>query len=559
MFLGCLLFSAGCFTNTSRDDGYTAADGLSTFPPAGQAQVSIRLRLPDESLRAALRAQTSVAAVFSLKLINRGNLDNPITMIRKKVTITSEGSAAATFTAVPAFPVIAVLDLEGASIGGSRSFHGGADLLPGQNNEVVIVASGSAEPEDVIVRAALLSLADFTTMSRISSALFTNLAEVFSNTPVVDQTSADKVFAGYKAGIEAATVTQVGGGTVHSLALRSDGTLIAWGNNALGQLASPNFSETYYPKFSPFTRRIKRFAAGEDFTLLLCDNDKVYSCGTNEFLQLGVAGVLSTAYPLEVAGLPGVTLIAAGTRHALAVDSAGQLYAWGNNSRGQLGIGSTSLTGVAVQAVPGMTGITAVTAGNDFSMVLKSNGTVWVAGDNSFAQLATDSFEFSATFRQVVMPTTASMIEAGGGHCLVLGTNGTVYSWGMNFSGQTGLATSSAPISSPQPVAGLSSIGQLAAGQHHSIALSNSGALYVFGDNALGQLGLSVSGSESPVQNTFFPSVSVAGTGVQNSYAVSAGKIYAFGDNSAGQIGNGLTSETGVSTPVEVTIGTPWR
>lgn len=567
LVLGLVLLVTGCFSGRTTGSDAVTGDRVDILPPAATAQVSIRLRLPDEALRAALGSATEGKAVFTLQLINRGNVTTPVALMRKTVTIV-DGSATAAFQSVPAVPVIVSLDLENAGIyiNGTRfqNFRGGADLIPGQNNEVVIVASGSTQPEDVLAGAASLAISDYTTMNSISSAVFAGLKEVFVAADAVDRLSAEKIFAAYKSRIVAAKIIAVTGGTTHSLALRDDGTLIGFGNNTYGQLGMPDRDESLYPRFSPFTRRVKAMAAGEDYSLLLCEDNKVYACGNNEMLQLGSSGAVSSAYPLEVPGLNNVAVIAAGTRHALAIDASGQLYAWGANDKGQLGFGPPSETGAAVQAVSGMTDIKAVAAGNNYSLLVKKDGSVWAAGDNSMLQLADATLEYSASFRQIVMPVTATSVAAGGGHCLALGTDGNVYAWGLNFPGQTGLATTTVVIPAPDKISGISGAEKVYAGSNHSMVVTSGGSVYVFGDNFNGQLGLAltIKSRNYPVLSPNMTAVSAIGCGAENSYSVSAGKGYAVGDNSSGQIGNGLTDETaateGVSTPAEIVISSPW-
>ncbi|HNX76746.1 MAG TPA: hypothetical protein PLM07_01410 [Candidatus Rifleibacterium sp.] len=570
--MGLTLLVSGCFFERSNPASVATDSKSEVLPPAATAQVTIRLRLHNESLGASLRAQTVASAIFSLKLINRGNLSNPYVLMRKTAAII-DGAAAVSFQAVPAVPVIATLELENAAIidGGTRyqSFHGGADLIPGQNNTVVIVASGSSEPEDVVAKAAGLAVADYTTMTGISAALFANLNEVYAAAAAADRLDFTKIFASYKNKIAASKIVAIAGGTTHSLALRDDGTLTGFGNNAFGQLALPDLAESLFPKFSPFTRRIIAMQAGEDYSLLLGENYKVYACGNNEFMQLGSNVGHSTAYPQEIPGLSNITTLAAGSRHALALDALGQLYVWGANDRGQLGLGNTSTLGVSAQAVVGMTGIKAIAAGSDYSLIVKSDGsTLWGTGDNSTLQLANENFEFTSTFVQISFPVGVgvSAVAAGGGHCLALGSDGKVYSWGLNALGQAGLATTTVIIAKPTLATGITGADHLYAGDNHSLVTSAAGGVYVFGDNYNGQLGLALTvNSRNYPELTAasgFSAVSSAGCGAANSYSVSAGKGYAVGDNSAGQIGNGLTDVTagseGVSTPAEIVISSPW-
>lgn len=566
----CLMgLLAGCFNGSDRNSGLLSentGENVSKLPSSLTAEVSIRLKLPDEALRAAFRAQTSASAVFSLKLINRGNLSSPIALMRKTAAISGgttapDGTATVTFSSVPAVPVIATLELEGAGIvvGATKYqvFHGGADLLPGQNNVITIVASGSLQQEDVVAKAALLSIADFSTMNVISSAIFANLNEVYAAATAGDKTLAEKIFTSYKSKVVGAKLIALTGGSVHSVGLRDDGTLVGFGNNAAGQLAIPGLAEAWYLKFSPFTRRVSVVAARDDYSLLLCEDGRVYACGANDSLRLGSNIGDETAYPVQVPGLNNIVAISAGNQHSLAIDSAGQLYAWGANSKGQLGLGNVSATGVAPQAVSGMTGVTAVAAGNDFSLIVKG-GKVFAAGDG----LTGDPADNSSTFVQINLPgdVAVSAVAAGSGHCLVLGVDGYVYSWGFNSFGQAGLGTSTPRIASPQKITAPGSVQKISAGANHSLMVTAAGELYVFGDNSLGQSGTSMTGLTSPAKNSFFSAVSFADCGENNSYVVSAVANYAFGDNSGGQIGNGLTNESGgVSTPSTINIASPWN
>lgn len=573
----CLIWAlAGCFSDSGRNSGLfeNQSEDAAKLSSSLTAEVSIRLKLPDEELRAAFRAQTSASAVFTLKLINRGNLSNPITLMRKTAAISGgttapDGTATVTFSSVPAVPVIATLELTGAGIvvGATKYqvFHGGADLLPGQNNVVTIVASGSLQQEDIVARASLLAIADFSTMNVISSAIFANLNEVYSSAGAGDKLSAEKIFTSYKGRIAGAKLLALTGGAIHSIGLRDDGTLVGFGNNAAGQLAMPGVAETYYPKFSPFTRRVRAVAARDDYSLLLCEDNRVYACGVNDLLQLGSNVGDSTAYPIQVPVLDNITAISAGKQHALAIGSAGQLYVWGANSKGQLGLGSISTVGVAPQAVSGMTGVTAIAAGNDFSLIVKG-GKVLAAGDNSRYQLTEAAVDGSGepvlsspTFFQITMPVDAAAVAAGSGHCLALGVDGYLYTWGFNSFGQAGLGTSTPVIASPQKIAAPGSVQKIFAGANHSLMVTTAGELYVFGDNSQGQLGTSTTSLTSPGKNVFFSAVSTAGCGENNSYVISPAANYAFGDNTAGQVGNGLTSGSGVSTPATLNIASPWN
>jgi alpha-tubulin suppressor-like RCC1 family protein len=189
---------------------------------------------------------------------------------------------------------------------------------------------------------------------------------------------------------------EIAAGGYHTLALTSEGTVIAWGDGEYGQLgnnATKNRFKavTVRPVGGGTLTGVKAVAAGEDFSLALLNNGKVDAWGYNGSGQLGEGREETrrhVAYP--VSNLSGVTAIAAGAEHSLALLSNGTVMAWGDNEQGQLGDGTLTnrLTPVAVQ---GLSNVVAIAAGGNHSMALLSNGTVYTWGENEYGQLGTGS------------------------------------------------------------------------------------------------------------------------------------------------------------------------
>jgi alpha-tubulin suppressor-like RCC1 family protein len=90
-----------------------------------------------------------------------------------------------------------------------------------------------------------------------------------------------------------------------------------------------------------------------------------------------------------VGALTGITAIAAGDDHSLALAADGSLWAWGGNSTGQLGDGTTTRrrTPVLVSTPTGFSGVVAIRGGDGFSLALLADGTVWAWGTNSSGQV----------------------------------------------------------------------------------------------------------------------------------------------------------------------------
>src|SRR5216684_2698434 len=177
----------------------------------------------------------------------------------------------------------------------------------------------------------------------------------------------------------------------HELALLSSGTVLAWGDDTFGQLGNGIISangSSEVPAPVPGLSNVTAVAAGEEHSLALLANGTVMAWGDNHEGQLGNGSTSTSGVPVPVKGLSGVTAIAAGALHALAVLSNGTAMAWGQNESGQLGIGRHVSLQETPAAVAKITGVTTIAAGEEHSLALLSDGSVWVWGGNGEFQLA---------------------------------------------------------------------------------------------------------------------------------------------------------------------------
>ena len=235
-------------------------------------------------------------------------------------------------------------------------------------------------------------------------------------------------------------------------------------------------------------------------TLYVKDDGTVWAWGNNSNGQLGDESVKSKNTPVQISGLSSMTAIAAGDSHTVAVKSDGTVWAWGNNSNGQLGDRSTTPRYAAVQ-VSGLSGMSsgiviAVAAGHDHTVVLKNDGTVWAWGNNATGQLGNGNSTPSDTPVQVNGLSGVTAVAAGFVHTVALKSDGTVWTWGNNSKGQLGNGlTNGVPIDSATPVqvSGLSGAMDIAAGYEGSVALKGAlkgdGTVWGWGSNSYGQLG----------------------------------------------------------------------
>ena len=281
----------------------------------------------------------------------------------------------------------------------------------------------------------------------------------------------------------------VAGGVAHSLALRDDGRVFAWGLNSDGQLGDGTTTLRRQPVQVSGLTGVVAIAAGAAHSLALKEDGTVVAWGANVFGQLGDNTNTRRLTPVTVSSLSTAVGIAAGGFHSLAVLSSGDVRAWGANPRGQLGDGTLTNRKTPV-TVSGVTGAAAVAGGGVHSLAsLTSGGAIKAWGDNTFGQLGDGTVTLRKTPITVATITNAITIAAGGVHSLAALASGAGRAWGGNDAGQLGDGTTSrrlTPIAIAQPP---SEIDALAAGTGHSLAQGADNTAWSWGLNLFGQLG----------------------------------------------------------------------
>jgi len=294
-------------------------------------------------------------------------------------------------------------------------------------------------------------------------------------------------------------VRQVAAGYFTSAALLSDGTVWAWGANASGVMGNGTTSDSVTtPQQVPGLSAITQIALGIGDAYALRSDGTLWAWGFNNSGQLGNGTTVASYRPVQVPGLTGITQVSAGTGYVLAVRSNGTVWAWGGNSVGELGDGTTT-NRLVPERVPGLTGIVSVTA--EFpSFAVRSDGTLFSWGDNSEGELGHGtSGGFTVTPAPVPGLTGVTQVASGGGAVLaVVGSAGAVWAWGMNGCGQLGDGTT-VSRTSPERIPPIG-VTQVATGLNGgSAAVRSNGTLLTWGCNAFGQLGNGDSGQfEAP-------------------------------------------------------------
>lgn len=252
-----------------------------------------------------------------------------------------------------------------------------------------------------------------------------------------------------------------------------------------------------------------------------------------------------TTFPLFASTTVQSAVVSAGNVYTVAIKSDSSLWGWGYNGLGQLGDGTTTsrLSPILIG-----TGYSAIAAGIDHSVALKSDGSLWAWGVNNVGQLGDGTT--TNRLSPVLTGDHFSAVAVGDYHSVALKDDGSLWAWGGNFSGQLGDGTTTTRLFPTLIGTGYSAV---AAGVEHTIALKSDGSLWAWGANSFGQLGNGTTSAQpSPILiGTGYRSITA---GKSHSLAVMAdGSLWAWGANSSGQLGDGTTKDR--SVPVLVGNG----
>ena len=291
----------------------------------------------------------------------------------------------------------------------------------------------------------------------------------------------------------------------YSVATKTDGTLWSWGNNIYGQLGLGNQTSYSSPKQVGALTNWYNVAVGgvTGCTLAVKSNGTLWAWGASDtYGQLGLSNLARYSSPKQVGALSTWLIVSIGDYHTIATKTDGTLWAWGRGSPGQLGLGVLTDYSSPKQ-VGSLTTWSKISAGNSFTIATKTDGTLWSWGRNSQGQLGLGTSGNYASYsspKQVGLLTTWLNITAGRYYTLATKTDGTLWSWGYNAQGQLGLGNIT-NYSSPNQIGSLTTWSNITAGSYHTIATKTDGTLWSWGSNGSGQLGLgNIIGKSSPNQ-----------------------------------------------------------
>ncbi|KFE69023.1 RCC1 domain-containing protein [Hyalangium minutum] len=332
-----------------------------------------------------------------------------------------------------------------------------------------------------------------------------------------------------------ANAVSVSAGNMHSMAVLRDGSVWTWGGNYYGQIGDGSRGyDSRRPKpwqVDGLTQFVA-VAAGNLHSLALRADGTVWAWGHNFFGQLGDGTQQQQLRPVPVVGLTNVVAIATHHATSYAVRADGSVWAWGNNQSGELGGGSEDSFRATPGPVPGLTQVVSVAAGYQHALALRRDGSVWAWGDNSFGQLGNGE-QGGTGLPQPVRGLNAVALAAATYHSLALRKDGSVFAWGHNTEGAMGTGTHARP--SPAPVE-LKDVRTLSSSFFHTLALRADGSVWTWGS----EQGWGGSIQPKPARVRELSRAVGIAAGTWHSLVLGQdGRVWAWGDNSRGQLGDG--------------------
>jgi alpha-tubulin suppressor-like RCC1 family protein/flagellar hook assembly protein FlgD len=339
--------------------------------------------------------------------------------------------------------------------------------------------------------------------------------------------SATNKTAPVRVGTDTTWVGITAGGS-HSVAIKSNGTLWGWGYNNYGQVGTGSATTQYNSPTQIGTDTAWLWVDGGGYhTAAIKTDGTLWAWGYNYSGQVGDGTSGSTANktsPVQIGTATTWAAVSAGGSHTMALRTDGTLWGWGSGSVGQTGVGNAASP---MQVGTDKTWV-AVAAGGYHTVAIKADGTLWAWGYNTSGQVGTGSTTttYYTSPTQIGTDKTWVAVAAGGSHTVALKANGTLWAWGKNDNGQVGTGSSTTTqYNSPTQIGTGTAWIAVSAGENHTVALKSDGTVWTWGANTSGQAGdATTTNRTAPVQAIIYPEAPASPAGLTAS-AFSSNRI----------------------------------
>ena len=281
-------------------------------------------------------------------------------------------------------------------------------------------------------------------------------------------------------------IKSIHGGYDYAIMLKNDGTLWGCGTNS-GQLGLGDNSNRYI--FTQIINNVKSVYCGYMHIIILKNDSTLWGCGNNTYGQLGLGDKSNRNIFTQITtNADNIKSVYCGERHTLISKNDDTLWVCGDNTYGQLGLGDKSVRTTFTKIIANVNDIKSVYCGSNCTLILQNDDTLWGCGSNGGGKLGLESQSGSTTFTIInTNPGNVKSVYCGNDHTLILQNDGTLWGCGANGYGQLGLGdTNNRKIFTKI----ISDVKSAYCGDDYTLILKNDGTLWGCGDNGYGQLGL---------------------------------------------------------------------
>ncbi|KAL0210461.1 hypothetical protein RCL1_004897 [Eukaryota sp. TZLM3-RCL] len=332
-------------------------------------------------------------------------------------------------------------------------------------------------------------------------------------------------------------VVVLSAGQSHSAAVLADGTVKTWGWGSNGRLGHGNTEDQLRPKTVDGITDAVSVSCGNAHTLVLRRNGQVLAFGSNSLGQLGVVSSTSSSTPTLI--LSDIISLGAGYQHSLALKRDGTVLSWGDDLYKQLGRTTVNDNNRIPFPVDNLIGVSEISVGYDHNLAVLSDHSVVSWGRGSYGRLGNNQISDYSVVQSCGDFATAVKVSAGGGHSLILLQTGELWVTGLNNHYQLGLGDLDdrlTPVLLPDYM-----FISVAAGAWSNVGILTNGNVVVWGGNEYSQLGdgTTTSGSKPFVLNHLIDVYTFSMGWGHAFVACKDGSVFGWGLNNFGQVGNG--------------------